>query len=195
MRVMFVGNSITLHGILPEIGWYGERGMASSERDKDYVHLLESYILGIDPEASFCICQVADWERGYQSGSETLPLYERARDFGADLIVLRMVENVQKEGYDSLAFARELDALVGYLDGESKAKIIVTTGFWHHPANDALREYARAHGVPCVELCDLGEQDAMKAIGLYTHSGVANHPGDLGMQAIAERIAKVLDLK
>ena len=195
MRVMFVGNSITLHGILPEIGWYGERGMASSERDKDYVHLLESYILENDPEATFCICQVADWERGYQSGSETLPLYERARDFGADLIVLRMVENVPKEGYDSLAFARELDALVGYLDGESKAKIIVTTGFWHHPANDALREYARAHGVPCVELCDLGEQDAMKAIGLYTHSGVANHPGDLGMQAIAERIAKVLDLK
>ena len=30
-RVMFVGNSITLHGIRPEIGWYGERGMASSE--------------------------------------------------------------------------------------------------------------------------------------------------------------------
>ena len=29
-RVMFVGNSITLHGYKPEIGWHGVWGMAES---------------------------------------------------------------------------------------------------------------------------------------------------------------------
>ena len=42
------------------------------------------------------------------------------------------------------------------------------------------------------ELGDLGENDEMKAIRLFEHSGVANHPGDKGMKAIAERIAAAL---
>ena len=35
-RVLFVGNSITLHGPRPQIGWTNNWGMAASARDKDY---------------------------------------------------------------------------------------------------------------------------------------------------------------
>ena len=195
LRVMFVGNSITLHGTRPEIGWYSERGMASSEKDKDYVHLLQAHILAHQPDATFCICQVANWEREYQKGSALFPHYESAHTFEADIIVLRLVENVPKDEYDPVTFLRELDTLVKFLNATGKAKIIVTTGFWKHPADEELRTFARQNGFPCVELGDLGEKDEMKAIGLYTHSGVANHPGDLGMRAIAERIAEVLSFE
>ena len=189
IRVTFVGNSITLHGVKPDIGWNNAWGMAASAKEKDYVHVLESAILAKDPNAAFCICQAARWERAYKNGNETYPLYESARDFDADIIVFRCIENCPGKEFDRDTFKRELDALLRYLDKNGKAKFIITTGFWHHPGDVALREYAEEKGYPCVELGDLGERNEMKAIGLFEHSGVANHPGDLGMKSIAERIA------
>ena len=189
IRVTFVGNSITLHGVKPDIGWNNAWGMAASAKEKDYVHVLENAILEKDSNATFCICQAARWERAYKNGSETYPLYESARDFDADIIVFRCIENCPGNEFDRDTFKRELDALLRYLDKNGKAKFIITTGFWHHPGDVALREYADEKGYPCVELGDLGERNEMKAIGLFEHSGVANHPGDLGMKNIAERIA------
>ena len=189
---MFVGNSITLHGIRPQIGWYHEWGMAASAKDKDYVHLLEANIKQLDPNAAFCICQVAEWERRYKEGSSVLSQYEAARAFNADLIVLRFIENVPKDGYESDTFLRELDALVNYLNGTGKAKLFITTGFWKHPGDNDIRTYAKEKGIPCVELGDLGENEQMKAIGLFEHKGVANHPGDKGMMAIASRIMEAI---
>ena len=191
-RVMFVGNSITLHGIRPEIGWYHEWGMAASAKDKDYIHLLETKIKQLDPNATFCVCQVAEWERRYKEGSSVLSQYEAARAFNADLIILRFIENLPKEGYESDTFLRELDALVNYLNVTGKAKLIITTGFWRHPGDSDIRTYANEKRITFVELGDLGENEQMKALGLFEHNGVANHPGDKGMMAIASRIMEAI---
>ena len=191
-RVMFVGNSITLHGTAPHIGWYGEWGMAATTKENDYVHRLMASVMEVAPTASFCVCQVADFERLYKTPAVTYPTYEQAVTFSADVMIMRFIENCPWEGFDEALFLRELGEFVRYLDQEKKAKIIFTTGFWRHPGDNALREFAKENGYPCIELGDLGEMDEMKAIGLFEHRGVANHPGDLGMQAIAERILPYL---
>ncbi len=192
VRIMFVGNSITLHGYRPEIGWMGEWGMAASAKEKDYVHLLEERVKSLHPDAAFCICQAADWERGYANSTELLSKYEQARAFDADIIILRIIENCPAQNFDKKVFRSSLEELIGYLDPCGKAEVIVTTSFWHHVGDDVLRAYAEENKLPLAELGDLGEDDQMKAIGLFEHGGVANHPGDKGMKAIADRIFDLL---
>ena len=99
-RIMFAGNSITLHQPKPEIGWHNNWGMAASEKEKDYVHICMAHIRKTDPDAAFCICQVAEWERAYKNGSEKLALYEAAREFGADVVIARFVENCVHDDFE-----------------------------------------------------------------------------------------------
>lgn len=187
-RIMFVGNSMTLHGIKDDIGWHIECGMAASKKENDYVHILMKKVDGIIPDSEYCICQVAEWERRYKNGEETYSLFESASDFDADIIVMRFIENCPTNDFDSEIFKSQLDGLLKYLNKSGKAKIIITTGFWRHPADETIIEYAKENNLPLVELGDLGEKDEMKAIGLFEHEGVANHPGDLGMKNMADRI-------
>lgn len=191
-RIMLMGNSITLHGILHEIGWHNEWGMAASAKEKDYAHILMKEVRKLDPDSALCICQVAEWERNYKNGSSVYSLFENARKFGADIIVMRFVENCPQNDFDCAVFKKELAGLFDYIDPEKKAKIILTTGFWKHPGDKAIEEFGRENSLPVIYLGDLGEDDKMKAIGLFEHDGVANHPGDLGMEKIAERIFNLL---
>lgn len=191
-RVLFVGNSITLHSKKADIGWHGEWGMAASSIENDYVHRLMSATCEKSPDCAFCICQVAEWERQYKNGKSVNNLFENARNFNADIIVMRFVENCSKDGFDKQVFKTETINLLNYLNPSNTAKIILTTGFWHHPADEGITELAEELNMPLVKLGDLGEREEMKAIGLFEHSGVANHPGDLGMKNIADRIFEIL---
>lgn len=190
-RVMFMGNSMTLHGIKEDIGWHGEWGMAASCPEKDYVHCMMRSIEEATADPAFCICQVSVWENHYKDGKEYLPRYENAMAFAPDILVMRYIENCPKADFDPAVFKAESTLLIGKLCKEG-TQVILTTGFWRHPGDDAIRELGKEMQVPVVELGDLGERDDMKAIGLFDHKGVANHPGDLGMQTMSDRIFAVL---
>ena len=75
---------------------------------------------------------------------------------------------------------------INELAKKSREEGFLTVGF--AGMHQDFPDFAAERGAPCVELGDLGENEQMKAIGLFEHKGVANHPGDLGMQKIAERI-------
>lgn len=195
LKVLIAGNSITRHGPKPEIGWTADWGMAATAPEKDYVHILMRQIRAREPGASFCIAQMAGWEREYWLGESVLAQYQAAADFAADLIILRLVENVPGDQLDEHPFAPAYASLLDFLDPHCQAQVILTTSFW--PAGDrdkAIRQVAQQRGHTLVELGGLGMQDSMKAIGLFEHAGVAAHPGDAGMAAIAGAILAALKL-
>lgn len=191
-RILFVGNSITLHDRRPSIGWQLECGMAASAPENDYVHIIEKRVREKDADAAFCICQASGWERSYKTESPCAP-YEAARNFDADIIIMRIIENCTLSEYVPEVFEAAYKEFAGYLNKSGKAKIIFTTGFWKHPGDEIVQRVANELSSPCVYLGDLGQDDSMKAIGLFEHSGVAAHPGDKGMQYIADRIWKEIE--
>ncbi|MBE6757464.1 MAG: hypothetical protein E7552_02790 [Ruminococcaceae bacterium] len=187
-RFLVVGNSITRHGVKHDIGWHNDWGMAASDIERDYVHILYRALCERYPDAVMCITQVATWEREFKNGTAILPTFQEARRFGADALVMRLVENCPNNAEDIPLFKKRYVEFVEFLRGDTVSQTVVTTGFWHHRFDAGIRECADENGYTLVTLGDLGEDESMKAIGLFHHEGVANHPGNKGMQAIADRI-------
>ena len=187
-RVLFIGNSITRHSIKPEIGWMRDCGMAASSIEKDYVHLTAAELERRYGKICFCVAQLAEWE-GHTEDPGVLERFFEARDFGADLIIIRIGENIPKTVTDADKLSIAFEKMIRYFAVRKNCKILVTDLFWHHAVIDDAIEKARVRvgGIP-VRICDLGEDDSMKAIGEYEHQGVSHHPGDRGMRYIADRI-------
>ena len=187
-RILFVGNSITRHGIAPQIGWHRDCGMAASDLEKDYVHLVVSDLERRYGKVCFCIAQLAEWE--WDFGNETiLHRFDEARDFAADLVVIRIGENVSKSVTDSEELAVAFEKMIRYFAVRKDCRILVTDLFWHRTVIDDAIERARERvGGIAVKIGDLGEDDTMKALGEYEHHGVSVHPSDKGMAHIAQRI-------
>lgn len=185
-RLLIVGNSITRHGPLAEIGWEKDWGMAASAPELDYVHVLTSRLFAGE-DLFVMVRQFAEWERDYKN--EGVPAcYVPERDFGADEIVYRLGENVKplENDEEEAVFADALDAFIRQINPKG-GKVYFTTCFWKNARVDgAIRMVAERMAMPVVDLNPLGEQDKYMAIGLFEHQGVAHHPGDLGMAAIAE---------
>ena len=194
-RVLFVGNSITLHGPRPQIGWTNNWGMAASARDKDYVHLLQKKIVAEQPEAQCCLLQVAgSFERSFFKADWSCEKnFKWAREFKPDVIVLFFGANVPKD-YDAgtmtpapaRTFGAALETFLDYVDPGKKAFVLMSPGFYIRPKLDAEKAaVAKARGCAVVEMADI--QKSKEAHGRY------NHPGDLGMQMIADRFWQALE--
>ena len=183
VRVLVLGNSILRHGPKADIGWFHDFGMAASAVGRDFFHLLAE-ALGSD--VFMAARQCAEWERNY-AAEGILDDFSDCERFRADIAVFRLGENVCITGSEQ-EFSEALRSFADNLTAP-EGEWIFTTCFWENERVDArIRGEAKRRCAPLVELNDLGESEENKAIGLFAHEGVANHPGDLGMRRIADRI-------
>ena len=85
--------------------------------------------------------------------------------------------------------------MLSALKGERKPTILVRSCFWANAAKDeALQQACTAVGGVYVNISTLGKDEANygRSERPYKHAGVANHPGDKGMAAIAAALVKAV---
>ena len=197
-RVLFLGNSITLHGPAAHIGWSGNWGMAASASEKDYVHLLLRRIAeatGRKPEAM--IENIAEFERNYGTYNVGAAL-KKPLEFNADLVVVAIGENVPAFPSEEAKkkFRSAFASLLAALRGRGKPAIFVRSCFWPDRNRDEImREVCREAGGTFVDISGLArdESHSARAEREFAHAGVAAHPGDKGMKAIADAIWKAIE--
>ncbi|MFI5379030.1 MAG: SGNH/GDSL hydrolase family protein [Tepidisphaerales bacterium] len=197
-RILFLGNSITRHGPKPDIGWTGDWGMAASAVEKDYVHVLASTLAartGTAPEV--LVENIADFERTPDTFDFKARL-EKSLAFKAEIIVLAIGENVPVLRTDAAkaAFREHFKRLLAAIRGREGTAVFVRSCFWPDAAKDEiLRQVSAEMGAVFVDISALGRDPANQARAerQITHDGVAAHPGDKGMKAIADALLKAIN--
>lgn len=196
-KVLILGNSITKHGPKADIGWTGNWGMAASAEDKDFVHLVMAALTKGGAKPEFMVRNVADFERGYASYDANEKLKEPIA-FAPDLIILAIGENVPGLSTDEAKtqFKTSLMKVLKALKGPGNPTFIIRSSFWANAAKDQiLREASQEMGGRYVDISALGKDESNYARSErpFKHEGVARHPGDKGMQAIAAAILGVIE--
>lgn len=192
-KVLFLGNSITLHGPAPAIGWNGNWGMAATAKEKDYVHLLLSRVAkAAGGEPKVMIKNIADFERKLNDYKIQEEL-KGELDFAADIIVIAIGENASalKSDEAKAQYETAFKNLLSELKQHGQPTIFVRGQFWPDADKDQIMKLAcEAVGGTYVDISQLSQDEAnyARAEQKIDHAGVAGHPGDKGMQALSNAL-------
>lgn len=184
-NVLILGNSIVENPPAVEIGWDHNWGMAASARDSDFVHILSANIHKIDPAINIYWKSIATFENNY----ETYDLSQLTDYRNADMIIIKISENVKYEPGMDKNFISSYDNLMRFLAPSDSTIKIIVEGFWPTPVNGIIKDYALRNNYLFIPLADLYENDKSNAaIDLFENEGVGRHPSDKGMRNITSRI-------
>ena len=197
-----IGNSITVHGFA-SYWWDDDRGMAASYDDSDYVHLVKNYLENKKGTVTWHVTNFSTFEAQISDREEFLPLLDPYLSDEIDLITIQLGENVN----DITTWGIDFENLLKYVKKKaSNAKVIVIGDFWSKGNRDDQKQHATiAQNVTYVSLDGIKDnkeyyagmgtlvEDSEGNMKEINHEGVAIHPGDKGMRAIADRIIEVIN--
>ena len=171
--------------------------MAASAREKDYVHVLADSLAKLWGTAPVLrIDNLADFERHYDTYDLDAGLKEHLA-FKPDFVVVAIGENVAALDSDD-AKARYKDSftrLLAALADNGRPRIFVRSCFWPEEVrDDIMRESCKRVGGVFVDIGALGkaEPNYARSERSIAHAGVAAHPGDRGMKAIADALFEAM---
>ena len=199
-RWFALGNSITVHA--PNEVWWNGIGMAASEAEKDYVHLVQASLAETRGKTAVHSLYFYEWETAGENRGEKLGLLDPYLDPRLELVTVQLGENAE----DLSTFEQDFEALIRYIREKApRARILVIGDFWTNEEREQMkREAAEKTGADFISLDEIRDNPAYQAgLGavVYDPEGnphtvenpfVASHPGDNAMQYIADSILRAL---
>lgn len=196
-----IGNSISKHPITDF--WWNENGMAASTLGKDYYHRVVDYLKQKHKKVNSEVVNLSVWEVQSHDRAETLMFFKPYLSDNLDLVTIQLGENASNID----TFEQDYIELLNYVKKKCpKAKILVIGDFWEYKDRDEQKKNATlACNVDYVSLEGIKDnQDYSAGMGtvvfdkdgkehIIEHDGVARHPGDKGMEAIAGRIVEMIE--
>ena len=207
VKILVIGNSITQHAPSASLGWLGNWGMAATEPSKDYVHQLLAKALAVNPNVELHCVNISSYEKYFYDWTQVTTDFSKYVDYDADIIISTFganVKNGSNEGDDGFendkTFTKEhYKAIVDHFNPNGDAKIIAgVTTLTNTEISTVIEQAAREYGYSFVDMSDLtGDEytakyyaEELKAkFGVATiNDGVLKHPGNDGMQEMADRL-------
>jgi hypothetical protein len=196
-KILFLGNSITFIGEQPWVGWNHAHGMAASEESKDYVHqtvrILREKGLDLEPVLGSRDCEICDGVIGEH--------IERLADVGVirpRYVVVQLGENADAVEIRSGRLTEQYGTLLQGLKEQGARRIYCISNWDEDSLADAhneaiLRAIRRHRDVKVVDITALAKDRANYGDSvLFPNTDVRWHPGDRGMEGIAQALASAI---
>ena len=197
VSILFLGNSLTRHGIGFVEGFMegDARGMAATDIDKDYVHRLVQMISEHDSASvRYSVTNIAEFERQFHL--RPFPWDDKLSDAMVqqpDILIVQIGENVST---DAITGHREefIDEYARLLERYPHSRRIITLPFWMDVQKcDAITEVALRTRSDIADLSHLGHRNSdprnfAKYYRHYSNPGVGEHPSDYGFEQIAKML-------
>jgi len=196
-----IGNSITIHR--ESDYWWSDSGMAASRPENDYYHLVTDYLRQTYGEVGSYAVNYSQWEFQSYDRAETYSIIDPYLSPELDLVTIQLSENVTNMS----TFESDFESLIQYVKlNAPNARILIIDDFWDDDSKSEIKEaVAGRTGVTFLPLDDIkddpeyqcGENavvyDSDGIEHVVDHEGVEQHPGDKGMQYIADAIINALN--
>lgn len=199
-KVRVFGNSLTatLEGF----------GLAASDPQHDYYYLMSQYILRKNPSANIERHGTGSWEWSTNSSDRQKAFNDSFKpylDADTDLVIVQCMENVGTTAAKQTLAQDSVSLLQNIKKCSPDAQIIWMYGWWgDHTVFDPAQNACDKVGAKGINLNDIGTQKSMQSYAGQKRTlkdGTvreikdieASHPGDAGMQAIADRLIANFD--
>ncbi len=217
-KILFLGNSVTLHPPKPAVQWEYNWGMAASSQDMDFVHRLGRSIeqqtggaLLLDPRDPAILDPDDNGDANVVNFSGPMEIRYTAYDSSTlqqqiaaqpDIVILQFGENIDMGSFDGAKLKSSLQSLMAELRDSSDPHIFVTSYILadNDGRIDAVKREVCAedpsHRV-FVDLSNFRHDWTNYAAAEPYYQGnpfILSHPGDKGMKFIADGLFEAMRL-